>query len=303
MLPNLFIIGAPKTGTTALAQYLSEHENVFFSNPKEPFYLCTDYPHLKAQHFLENDADYLRLFDAADPAIHTVLGEGSTNYLRSQEAVSNALKLNPDARFIVMLRNPVQVAHAFHMEQLFARNEDVLDFEAAWRLQDVRAEGQNIPNDCRAPEFLQYGDIGLFADQIQRLFATVPAHQRLVLLQDDLKENAQAVYQKTLDFLDLPDDGRTEFPVLNGSHTHRSKLIAKLILSPPKFLSGPVWAVRGWLRRKKPRSIERLKAFLRKDLKREGLSDDFKAELQHYFHNDILTLEALIERDLSHWRQ
>lgn len=302
MIPNLFIIGAPKTGTTALAQYLSEHENVFFSNPKEPFYLCSDYPHLKAQHFLANDTDYLRLFSAADPSVHKVVGEGSTNYLRSQEAVSNALKLNPDSRFIVMLRNPVQVAHAFHMEQLFARNEDVLDFEAAWRLQELRQEGKNIPKYCRAPEFLQYGNIGLFSYQINQFFATVPADQRLVLLQDDLKNDAQAVYQKSLVFLNLPDDGRTEFPILNGSHTHRSKLMAKLILSPPKFLAGPVWRLRGWLRHKKPRSVERLKAFLRKDLKREGLSEDFKAELRQYFHDDIIALEKLIERDLSHWR-
>ena len=53
MKPNLFIIGAPKCGTSALAHYLSEHPKVFFSNPKEPFYLSTDYPHLKEQHFLE----------------------------------------------------------------------------------------------------------------------------------------------------------------------------------------------------------------------------------------------------------
>lgn len=303
MTPNLFIIGAPKTGTTALAQYLSEHPRVFFSNPKEPFYLCTDYPHLKEQHFLETDDDYLALFEKADPAQHKVIGEGSTNYLRSAEAVKNALKLNPEAKFIAMLRNPVQVAHAFHMEELFARNEDEPDFEKAWRLQESRRAGQNIPPFCRAPEFLQYGEIALFSDQIRRFMETVPEGQRLILLQDDLKADTGAVYRQALAFLNLPDDGRTEFPVLNSSHTHRSELIARMVLSPPKVLAGPVWALRGWLRRTKPPAIEKLKAYLRKDSKRTPLSPAFEAELYRFFHDDVVELESLLGRDLSGWKR
>lgn len=302
MIPNLFIIGAPKTGTTALVHYLSEHPAVFFTNPKEPFYLSSDFPHLREQHFLKNDADYLRLFARADPARHKVAGEGSTNYLRSQTAVPNALKLNPDSRFIAMLRNPVQVAHAFHMEQLFARYENVEDFEAAWRLQESRLRGENIPAECRAPEFLQYRAVAAFAEQIERFMETVPEAQRLILLQDDLKDDAAGTYRKCLAFLDLPDDGRTEFPVLNSSHKHRSELVAKLVLSPPKALAGPVFWLRGLLRRTKPPMIEALKKRMRVESKRAPMSPDFTAELYEVFHDDVTRLESLIGRDLSSWK-
>ena len=160
--PNLFIIGAPKCGTSALAQYLSEHPAVYFSDPKEPFFLSDDYPKLKDQHSLDGLEDYLSLFKDADPEIHAVIGEGSTNYLASKVAIEKAIGLNPNAKFIVMLRDPVEVAHAYHMEQLWARNEDVEDFESAWRLQEERRQGKFIPGNCVAQQFLQYRDLRYF---------------------------------------------------------------------------------------------------------------------------------------------
>ena len=303
MTPNLFIIGAPKTGTTALAHYLSEHPNVFISNPKEPFYLCADYPHLKEQHFLQNDAGYLQLFSAATPGQHLAVGEGSTNYLRSKVAVKNALALNPNAKFIAMLRNPVEVAHSFHMEQLFARNGNEPDFEKAWRLQSARRDGRHIADECRAPEFLQYGAVASFADQVQRFIETVPPEQRLILFQEDLKADTGAVFRQVLSFLGLPDEGRTDFPIVNSSHTHRSEFIAKVVLSPPDWLKGPVWWLRGWLRRTKPWPVEQAKKYLRKSSKRTALSPEFEDELYAFFRPDVDRLETLVGRDLGHWKK
>lgn len=300
-IPNLFIIGAPKCGTTALSQFLSEHPNVFFSDPKEPFFLCEDYPHLKEQHFLESESDYLALFDGAIPGQHTVIAEGSTNYLRSERAVQNAIDLNPEAKFIVLLRNPVDVAHGFHMEQLFARNEDVKDFEAAWNLQETRARGNQVPDACRAPEFLQYRAVAMFADQVRRFYDIVPEAQRLTLLQEDMRRDTKAVYERTLAFLSLPPDGREVFQTVNSSHNHRFEWLGDLVLSPPKLLQPAVWHVRGYLRRRKPPAIEWLKKNLRVRSERPKLSPEFRRQLEDEFKSDIAELEMLIGRDLSHW--
>ena len=270
---------------------------------KSSFFLADDYPHLRQQHFLRSEEDYLRLFSGADDSQHSIVGEGSTNYLRSATAVSNALELNPNAKFIVMLRNPINVAHAFHMEQLFARNEDVKSFEEAWSLQTARKNGLAIPNSCRAPECVLYGEIALFSQQIERFFHLVPPSQRLVLLQEDLLCDTLGVYKQTLEFLELDYDDRVVFPVVNGSHSHRSEFIAHLILSPPHVLEGPIFYLRGLLRRRKPRSAEWIKSLLKKDTVREELSDIFKNELMDYFRSDIDITEEIIGRNLSNWKK
>lgn len=302
MRPNFFIIGAPKCGTTALAHYLSEHPAVFFSEPKEPFYLSDDYPKLKEQHLLRELDDYLKLFKDAAPNIHQSIGEGSTNYLASKNAVSNAIALNPKAKFIVMLRNPVQVVHAYHMEQVWARNEDELNFESAWRLQSARKLGERIPRSCVAEQFLQYQDLATFSPQIKRLQAVVPAEQVLVLLLDDLKQDPAQVYRKVLKFLELEDDRRSVFPVVNPSHKHRYEWFADFILRPPRFLEEPMFRFRRWARLRRPWFIEAIKSMLRVSSRRREMSAEFERELYATFHSDVIQLEALIQRDLSSWK-
>lgn len=300
-VPNLFIVGAPKCGTTALAHYLAERDDVFFSVPKEPFFLCEDFPHLREMTFLPDRAAYLALFAGADPARHRVIAEGSTNYLRSAVAVPRALELSPDARFVVMLRDPVEIAHGFHMEQLFDRNEDVAEFEAAWRLQPERAAGRAVPPRCRAPEFLQYREVAAVGSQLERLFDRVREDRRLVLLQEDLQSDPRALWLRLLDFLDLPDDGRSEFPPVNVSRAHRFGWLADFVLDPPRPLRRPIYGARQWLNRRRPPAVERLKAALRRQRRRDALSDAFRAELREDFAPEVRKLETLLGRDLRHW--
>lgn len=303
MFPNFFIIGAPKCGTSALAHYLGEHEQVFITDPKEPFYFSSDYPELKKQHFLTDDASYLALYNEADPSQHIATGEGSTNYLASEIALSNALSMSPDAKFIVLLRNPVEVAHAFHMEQVFARNEDEDDFETAWNLQESRARGEHIPESCFAPQFLQYREVARYPKQLERFFALVPEERRLVLFQEDLKQDTRGIYVKSLEFLGVQDDGRTEFPIMNSSHKHRSELIANFVLRPPRLLQPAVWAFRNYVRRTKPAFVETIKAKLRVKSKRVEMSVSLKANLYEAFRSDVEQLEAMLDVALPEWKQ
>ncbi len=303
MKPNFFIIGAPKCGTSALAHYLGENEQVFMTDPKEPFYFSSDYPELKNQHFLTDDSSYLALYKNADPAQHIAVGEASTNYLASEVAIDNALAMTPDAKFIVLLRNPVEVAHAFHMEQVFARNEDEEDFEAAWDLQEARAQGQRIPDSCFAPQFLMYRDVARYPEQVERFFAKVPKNRRLVLFQEDLKRDTRGLYVKSLEFLGISDDGRTDFPIMNASHKHRSEFIANLVLRPPKWLQPAVWALRNYARRNKPAFIEAVKSKLRVKAKRADMPNAVKANLYSVFHQDVERLEEILGVELPDWKQ
>ena len=298
--PNLFIVGAPKCGTSALAEYLNQHPQVFICSPKEPFYWSSDFPLLQDRHSMDSLDRYLELFREAT-AQHRVVGEGSTNYLRSIHAIPQILDFNPDARFIAMLRNPVDVVHAFHAELLYNFIEDESDFETAWRLQEDRKQGNAIPVRCEAPQLLQYAESGLFSRQISRFFDIVPRSQRQVIIFDDFKANTRDVFDQTLQFLGLDAFSKESFERVNAAHVHRSPLLAKLVFDPPRPLRPIVNTVRRAARRYKFTWIESFKDWLRRPEKRCPLSPEFRMELANYFAPDVEYLSTLLDRDLTHW--
>ncbi|MCA0942771.1 sulfotransferase [Salipiger pacificus] len=299
--PNTFIIGAPKCGTTSLARYLGEHPNVFFCTPKEPFFWCSDFKKSKHEIKIDSLEEYLDLFNDADPSVHAVIAEGSTRYLQSKVAVKRILEYNPAAKFIVMARNPIELASAYHMEQRYSMHEDVDSFETAWRLQEARAGGAKIPKGCLEPEFLQYSKVASVGQQVDRILDEIPSGQLLILVMDDLKSDPRSVYLEALKFLELPDDGRCDFAVANASHGHRFAWIAKLVLTPPQVLEVPMLAIRKHLWRKKYSLIERFKSFLNRKDKREEISEEFREELSNHFRDDVEILSKAVSRDLRHW--
>lgn len=298
--PNTFIIGAPKCGTTALAEYLAAHPAVFFSKPKEPFFWASDLAPAPHELRPENLDDYLSLFAQAGSQ-HRIVAEGSTSYLRSTDAVPDILAFNPKARFIVMLRNPVEVVQAFHMEQIYAQHEDEADFAKAWSLQDAREQGRYLPKRAAGGDFVLYRKAAAFANQIERFTNTVPPDQRHIIVFDDFKSDAGKVYRQALQFLDLPDDGRTDFGAVNASHGQRFPGLARFILYPPKVLEKPMRSLRRSLLENPPPGIRQLKAMMNVKRERDAVDLAVLAEVRAYFEPEVSRLSVLLERDLTHW--
>ncbi|MCA9246794.1 MAG: sulfotransferase domain-containing protein [Planctomycetales bacterium] len=298
--PNFFLIGAPKCGTTALAQYLSEHAQVFFANPKEPFFFSDDYPILREVHQMETLEAYLKLYSAAQPH-HRAIGEGSTNYLNSEVAIQNILAFNAEAKFLVMLRDPVEVAHAFHGTLVYSFNEDERNFEKAWHLQAARRAGRAIPKTCRAPQFLQYGDVARFGEQMERFLDLVPAPQRKIILFEDFVRNTRRSYCEVERFLGLDDDGRDKFPPVHGARTHRMAWLHKFFKRPPQKLAGPILSLRRAMNNRQRGLVPYLKSKLHVRQQRDKLRPGFEEELRRFFEDDVRRLESLLQWDLKHW--
>lgn len=299
---DFFIIGAPKSGTTAMASYLSEHSKVEFSVPKEPFYYSTDFPLLRKLTGVDTAAKYEECFSGIESGA-VLRGEGSTNYLRSECAVRNILNDNPDARFVIMLRNPKEACVAFHGELLFSVDEDIKDFEAAWNAQNERKLGGNIPKTCTAEQFLQYGEGFLYGAQLSRLFGLVKRRNILVVLYDDFCDSAKSEYAEVLRFLQLNDEGKTDFERKYASGQQRFYWLASFVLRPPKPLEPAVKCLRRWYQRQNGFLFQKIRGVMRVKKERSELSDQIKAELSNYFDEDIKKLEALLGRDLSKWYQ
>jgi len=299
--PNFFLIGAPKCGTTAIAQYLDEREDVFFSRPKEPMFWSRDLgiePHaLRAETLKEYEA----LFTNADPVRHRIIAEGTTSYLRSRQALTECIAHYPQAKFVAILRNPVDVAHAFHMEQLFTGLEKETDFSAAWRDQPRREAAWDAATDDR-PDSLLYRRIASFTPQIERFFELVPPSQRKVIVYDDFRENPRAVWLDLLAFLQLPDDGRTDFSPRNAAHAQRFPALSHFILAPPRPLAPAIKALRKALLAQDRGPVRALKLFLNVQRPRAALDPALRAEMTAAFRPEVERLEVLLARALPGWK-
>jgi hypothetical protein len=292
--PNFFIVGAPKSGTTAMADYLRAHPQVFFSDPKEPFFWCDDLPALRRRERIENLDAYLRLFAGAGSE-HLAVGEGSTLYLSSETAVANILSFDPGARLVVMLRHPVDMAHAFHMQMVFQFYEDQSDFETAWKLQDERRRGRHVPSRCLAPELLQYRRIAQTGRQIERLLEVAPRDQVRWIFFDDFRERPREAYLDVLDFLGVPDDGRASFPASNPAMVPRARWLATLFRAHRIREAGR--ALKGVLPRRAAALAKTSRdSLLRKDRPRPRLRPEFRRQLLAEFREDMRRLETLTGR-------
>lgn len=230
MKPNLFIVGAPKCGTTAWVEYLGSHPDIFFSPAKEPHHFARDFP--KWCFFREKE-DYLALFNDSGDA--QVVGEASVRYLYSQAAAQEIHKFNPDAKILIFLRSQEDFLPSLHNQQLYNGDESIEDFRQAWRLSGKRS-ADNIPSYCREPSFLDYAAMGRFLEQIERYLAVFPVEQVRVIAFRNWVENSRQTYLEILSFLGIEDDGRTEFPLINEAKHHKSKLLASLTQIPAPWI-------------------------------------------------------------------
>lgn len=302
-LPDFFIIGAPRCGTTALFDYLSHHRSVFMPRMKEPHYFSKDFPGHRQVRDLES---YLALFSDAPPSRQ--IGEASVWYLFSGAAVAEIVKVRPDAKFIVMLRNPVEVAHSLHATLLIQMNEDISDFEKAWRVQAERAAGRRLPFHTTEPSLIQYGKVCSFSHQLERLFHLVPKDRILILLYEEFFADPALHYQEVLRFLGLsPHDG-IDFRRINSGRIPANPKMYRFLSSPPLLLRLLLRPLRHLSRRFNLHLgsfMHKLaqRAFRPRDGKTDRMSKAFEKELYEFFAEDVARLERLLGRNLDIWRR
>jgi hypothetical protein len=293
--PNFFIVGAPKCGTTSLSEYLADHPQIFVSTLKEPHFFAADFYSFRP-YYVQNEQEYFQLFADAQ-ADHLAVGEASVWYLYSSIAAKKIYEFDPAVNIIVLLRNPVDLVYALHSQYYFSLVEDVSDFESAWRLQERRKDGLNVPrgvpvaNHCL--ELLQYGRIGRLGEQMQNLLQVFPRHQVKAIFFEDLKETTSNVYKEVLHFLGVSDYGRTTFPTINANKTKKAHRVASALQTLKQV------ANRAGI--KNTGLFQMMNEANTRQTAREPLSASFENELIEFFDEDIRLLANLLDRNLDHW--
>jgi len=289
--PNFFIVGAPKCGTSSLAWWLSQHPQVWFSKIKEPHFFNDDSEFRQVR----TQATYENLFQGAAHE-HLAVGEASTWYLFSNTAVPNIERYTGGrARYIVCLRDPVGMMPALHRQLLFSGTEIEPDIRRAWELQEARARGRNLPAGMRAPEHLQYRRACALGEMSRRLLQRVARERVHFVFTEDMAADPQATFRAVLRFLGLAEDmAGVSLEAVNIAHAPRSRTLSALI-----GLGGTIQRHLG-LRTGKG-FLRRLRSLNRRATKAPPLPPEFEAELRTAFADDIVRLQQVTGRDLSHW--
>lgn len=301
--PDFFIIGAPRCGTTALSTYLAEHPRVGFSRPKETQFFCTDLPGI---HFHTADLqEYLeQCFGHCTGKNYLAIGEGSVWNLYSKDAVTKILDFNPEARFIIMVRNPVDLCIALYEKRREMLQEDQLSFEQAWRLDAERNRGRHLaPYFRKQIGLYEYRDVARLGEQVDHAFSRIPQRQRLLILFDDFIADTAAVYAQVLAFLKVPYDGRKEFPPINAGQRIRNPRLWALVWGTMLRAYPLMDPVKRILKVPALNIYPRLsRLFLGNRQEKPTISASLRAEMCAYFAEDVKRLSTAIGRDLSHWK-
>jgi Sulfotransferase family len=299
-LGAFFIVGAPRCGTTTLASMLKGHPAVCFAVPKEPHYFSRLPTTWSSERVL---ADYLpayfRHWDGAAP----VLGEGSPSYLYSDRAVGAIDACFPGARYIVMVRDPLELVASHHKRMLYTLDEDEPDLAKAWALQEQRRRGERVPRRCRDPRLLDYEGVGRVGARCEALLRRAGRERVRFVLLEDLRADPLGTYRGTLAFLSLEDDGRTALPRRNESRAVRSVPL-HLLLSQPRSEAVRVALAR--LRRSRrfrpaAKLLKRLRRANREASAPAPLTPEMREMLSRAFAEDVRVLSRVVGRDLGHW--
>jgi len=288
--PDFFIVGAPKCGTTAMVQYLDDHPDIFFPDAKEVHFFGTD---LVSRHYTRDLNRYLSLFN--DWKGQNRIGEASVWYLYSKKAAEEIHAFDPDARIIIMLRNPVEMIYSNYYQLFFNGDEDIPTFEEALAAEPDRKAGRRIPNDCRLVESLFYRDGAMFTNQVQRYFDVFGREAVHVIIFDDFKLDVAQSYRQTLQFLGVDADFTTDFPRVNANKMVRSRTLKRLLQPIPNRLRQ--------LRRFRVlrRGFRKFNQFNTRYVSRPAMNPDLRQQLQSEFAPEVERLGALLDRDLMHW--
>jgi len=298
-LPNVFLIGAPKCGTTSLASWLGEHPDGYLSIPKESYFWAADYPRMRAHYGFETRAAYEALYASPEAQRAAVRVDGSTTYLYSQTAVPDIAAAVSEPRFVVAIRNPVDLLVSYHRTQLVALNETEGDFATAWR----RSLDGGLPaTDPLDPKLLDYPLVGRLGAAVGRLLETVPDERVHVVLFDDLASDPGGTWQALTAFLGIDAQPEPSFDVHNASNkTARSAALRRLTHRPPDMLAAPIRRLRQWSRTTGNPLVAATKAQMWRSAETPQLSAEIRAEVAAHLGPDVDRLAELLERDLSLW--
>jgi hypothetical protein len=297
-LPNFFLVGAAKAGTSALHAYLDQHPQIFMSTPKEPSFFALEGKDRQPFRQLDGSPVPIRVvrdLDAyrdlfRDTSGARAVGDASTIYLFDGRAAGRLRQHVPDARIVAVLRQPAERAYSHYLYFRFRGHETLDSFtEAFW------AEDERVARGLGA--VWSYHSMGLYTPQLARYLAQFPRQQIRIYLYDDWRADPAAMLADLFGFLGV-DPGF----VPDMSVRHRAGGIARSA-GLRRAMENERGLVRRLARTLVPATLRpRIEALVdRWNAVRPPLPPAVRREITAFYRADILALQDLLGRDLSGW--
>ncbi|MFT4804277.1 MAG: hypothetical protein ACI9YE_001479 [Psychroserpens sp.] len=300
-LPNFLIVGAAKSGTTSLHAYLSGHQDILMSTPKEPKYFSNRANDISFSgkgdigvysSIVKSKTEYKNLFKSEREFI--IKGESSADTLYYYKKVIPLIQKELKEPYIlILLRNPIQRAFSAYTH-LIRDEREISSFEEGLLLESERKK--------LGYEFIwYYKEVGLYYNQVKSYIENFKNCK--VILFDDLNKDSQLVVDDTCDFLKLTKIKINKDKVYNKSGIPRRNLQTFLYKKFIKKRSLLRKIASMFLKETKKEQIALVlkEQLFNKQLQKAEMKPETKQQLIDYFKEDILKLEKLIDRDLQHW--
>jgi len=293
--PNLFIAGAPKCGTTSLAYYLGQHDNIFAPAVKEPMYFGSDLA-MKAPRIRQED--YMSLYKNWKREKYSL--DATPAYLVSSCAAQEIRDASPQSKIIICVRNPVDaVVSAFHHNK-YRLSENAKSIEEALD----REAGRKLAG--QAPRFgtlqtLLYTELFSYSTTIPRFASAFGDHSISIVVLDDLSANPTKVFEELSTWLGIESDCTADFTyhVQNSGAKARFNILNQLSIHPPPWvglISQPLLS-----KEARRRIRQTIQDFNRVRQSAPTLRSETRARLERAFAGDVEWLSRYLNRDLTHW--
>ena len=290
--PNLLIVGAAKSGTTSLHNYLNQHHDVFMCDPKEPHFLINkEIGTERISVGVSEKIAYEKLF--LDGENLKYRGESSVMYLMYPEIVMPKIKeyLGNDVKIIIMLRNPVERAYSGYQHvKRYNIKENISEFREAWDISEERY----FSNPDMTPAS-RYKELGMYYKQVKSYLKNFNVH---IIIYEDFKLDIQNEMNKVFDFLDINRivinfDQRH---MVGGWQWENQKLKSLMISKNP---------LKSFFKVIIP--FKRVRKIIRKKIQDNNTVDvlpismEDEKMLKHFYKDDVRQLSKLLDRDLNYW--
>lgn len=297
MFPNLFIVGAAKAGTTSLHNYLNSHPDIYMSPMKEPRFFSRMQSSPEPQYsvsVISSEADYRRLFKAATS--QRIIGESSISYLWDNRTASLLANRIPNARIIIILRDPVDRAYSHYLMIIRGGCRPSLPFLEALQ-EDMERAGKLIGDSHL------YMELGLYYEQVKRYLKAFKPHQVLILMSEDLAKKTTDTLHQIAEFLNIDP---APFNLVDSREIYNPFKVARGRLAQLLFtFNDPSYRLRYSIKNLFPRPVRWfiLDRLLLKKADKPPIDEQAKRLLVDIYAPDLKKLEHLLSRDLSSLRR
>jgi len=293
-LPNTFLIGAAKSGTSSLAFMLKQHPQIFLPSNKEPHFFSDDKRYSKGIEW------YLDSFFSGSESFGIRLDASNAYLVWSEKTVKRLLKIyeKPEKlKFIALLRDPVARAFShFWMAKRLGR--EPLDFEEAIRQESARLELHDEEFRLSGEQKFGYFKGGAYATNVSPFLQAFSRDQFRFLIFDDFKKNSIASVNNVFEFLEI-EKFKVEPLHKNPASLPRSRIMYD-------YMKKKDAGTKNFIKRLFPLKMQKkLKEMIMKlvlrPIKKSAIPQQVENELRSRFAPEIRKLEKILDRDLSDW--